>query len=89
MGLMSGNACCELSTHQLCDILVTFISIVQQVAGAVLIVACLLNTTPSFLEFLLCIPWRQLGELYPRQVQPNKLSLHIHAAHECSAPLLS
>lgn len=40
--------------------------LVQQVAGAVLVVACLLNAPPSFLEFLLCIPWRHLGDLYPR-----------------------
>lgn len=39
---------------------------VQQIAGLVLVVACLLNAPPSFLEFLLCVPWRHLGELYPR-----------------------
>ncbi|DBB08446.1 TPA: hypothetical protein ACH3X3_008597 [Trebouxia sp. C0006] len=38
----------------------------QHIAGVALVVACLLNAPPSFLEFLLCVPWRHLGELYPR-----------------------
>ena len=44
----------------------TSASQLQHVAGVALVVACLLNAPPSFLEFLLCIPWRHLGELYPR-----------------------
>ena len=71
---------CQVRSRMKCTspalcLLLTFTSPVQHVAGAVLIVACLLNATPSFLEFLLCIPWRHLGELYPRQVQPNMLDL--------------
>lgn len=50
----------------LCSAVLTFIACMQQVAGTVLSVACLLNAPPSFLEFLLCIPWRHLGGLYPR-----------------------
>ncbi|KAL0041632.1 hypothetical protein WJX79_010152 [Trebouxia sp. C0005] len=38
----------------------------QHIAGVALVVACLLNAPPSFLEFLLCVPWQHLGELYPR-----------------------
>lgn len=46
----------------------------QQVAGAVLVAACLLNVPPSFLEFLLCLPWRQLEDLslrYSVQAAPQ------------------
>lgn len=36
----------------------------QAVAGAALSAAALLNLPPWFLEFLLCLPWARLGELY-------------------------
>ncbi len=38
----------------------------QAVAGAALCVASLLNAPPGFLEFLLCVPWRKLTQLYPK-----------------------
>lgn len=38
----------------------------QAVAAAALVLAALLNAPPGFLEFIICIPWRSLGELYPR-----------------------
>lgn len=37
----------------------------RAVAGAALAVSALLNSPPGFLEFLLCIPWARLPELYP------------------------
>lgn len=37
----------------------------QAVAGAALAASALMNAPPGFLEFLLCIPWRQLPQLYP------------------------
>ncbi|WIA08813.1 hypothetical protein OEZ85_008235 [Tetradesmus obliquus] len=37
----------------------------RAVAGAALAVSSLMNAPPGFLEFLLCIPWRQLPLLYP------------------------
>lgn len=39
--------------------------LLQAVAGAALAVSSLMNAPPGFLEFLLCIPWRQLPLLYP------------------------
>ena len=59
----------KAAPHNCCSqTLLTLVPVVlaQQVAGAVLVIACLLNAPPSFLEFLLCIPWRHLGDLYPR-----------------------
>jgi hypothetical protein len=38
----------------------------QAVAGAALCVAALMNAPPGFLEFLLCVPWRKLSQLYPK-----------------------
>lgn len=38
-------------------------------AGAALAVSALLNSPPGFLEFLLCIPWPRLPELYPRNAE--------------------
>lgn len=38
----------------------------QAVAGAALCVASLMNAPPGFLEFLCCVPWNNLAELYPR-----------------------
>jgi len=37
----------------------------QAVAGAALAASALMNAPPGFLEFLLCIPWRRLPQLYP------------------------
>eukprot|EP00775_Hariotina_reticulata_P008350 gene8350-8535_t len=37
----------------------------RAVAGAALAASCLMNAPPGFLEFLLCIPWSQLPQLYP------------------------
>lgn len=36
----------------------------RAVAGAALTVATLMNAPPGFLEFLLCVPWADLGPLY-------------------------
>lgn len=38
----------------------------RSVAGAALAVATLMNAPPGFLEFLLCVPWAELGPLYLR-----------------------
>lgn len=43
-------------------------SVAKAVASAAMCVACLLNTPPGFLEFLLCVPWRKLSELFPKCV---------------------
>lgn len=40
-------------------------SVLQAVAGAALAASALMNAPPGFLEFLLCIPWRRLPQLYP------------------------
>jgi hypothetical protein len=40
-------------------------ALLQAVAGAALAVSSLMNAPPGFLEFLLCIPWRQLPLRYP------------------------
>lgn len=40
----------------------------QAVAGAALAASALMNAPPGFLEFLLCIPWRRLPQLYPNTV---------------------
>jgi hypothetical protein len=37
----------------------------QAAAGAALAASALMNAPPGFLEFLLCIPWRRLPQLYP------------------------
>lgn len=37
----------------------------RAVAGATLGVASLMNAPPGFLEFLLCVPWASLGQMYP------------------------
>lgn len=39
--------------------------LLQAVAGAALAASALMNAPPGFLEFLLCIPWRRLPQLYP------------------------
>jgi Sec-independent protein translocase protein TatA len=39
--------------------------VLQAVAGAALAASALMNAPPGFLEFLLCIPWRRLPQLYP------------------------
>eukprot|EP00878_Enallax_costatus_P014166 GHUV01014815.1.p1 GENE.GHUV01014815.1~~GHUV01014815.1.p1 ORF type:complete len:1261 (+),score=458.53 GHUV01014815.1:316-4098(+) len=41
----------------------------RAVAAAALAVSALMNAPPGFLEFLLCIPWRQLPQLYPTASQ--------------------
>lgn len=38
----------------------------RSVAAAALAVATLMNAPPGFLEFLLCVPWADLGPLYMR-----------------------
>lgn len=56
---------------------------VQAVAAAALAVSSLMNAPPGFLEFLLCIPWRQLPLLYPavsssaEQQDPEQLLAHL------------
>jgi hypothetical protein len=45
--------------------LVLFHCVLQAVAGAALAASALMNAPPGFLEFLLCIPWRRLPQLYP------------------------
>lgn len=55
----------------------------QAVAAAALAVSALMNAPPGFLEFLLCIPWRQLPQLYPavsgtaEQQHSEKLLAHL------------
>lgn len=41
-------------------------SALQAVASAALAVSALMNAPPGFLEFLLCVPWRKLSQLYPK-----------------------
>lgn len=41
----------------------------RSVAAAALTVATLMNAPPGFLEFLLCVPWAELGPLY---LQPER-----------------
>lgn len=50
----------------------------QAVAAAALAVSALFNAPPGFLEFLLCIPWRKLPQLYPRRWvgAPSRASVH-------------
>lgn len=43
--------------------------IAQAVASAALCVSALLNAPPGFLEFLLCVPWHKLSQLYPTKQQ--------------------
>ena len=43
----------------------------RRVAAAALAVATLMNAPPGFLEFLLCMPWRELGPLYLRPEGPE------------------
>ncbi len=59
----------------------------QAVAAAALAVSALSNAPPGFLEFLLCIPWRKLPQLYPRRCAaaavvplalPPQQQLHCH-----------
>ncbi|GLC37451.1 hypothetical protein PLESTB_001584400 [Pleodorina starrii] len=38
----------------------------RAVASAALAVSALMNAPPGFLEFLLCVPWRKLSQLYPK-----------------------
>lgn len=45
----------------------------QAVASTALALAALLNAPPGFLEFIICIPWRRLAELYPRPLAMEQL----------------
>eukprot|EP00884_Botryococcus_braunii_P020575 jgi/Botrbrau1/7200/Bobra.0300s0026.1 len=38
----------------------------RAVAGAALCIGSLMNAPPGFLEFLLCVPWANLQDLFPR-----------------------
>lgn len=42
------------------------LNVVQAVACATMCVGSLMNAPPGFLEFLLCVPWANLHQLYPR-----------------------
>lgn len=39
-----------------------------------------MNAPPGFLEFLLCIPWRQLPQLYPHNDNSDELLSHLHVS---------
>eukprot|EP00798_Chlamydomonas_sp_ICE-L_P023153 gene23153-30358_t len=50
----------------------------KTVGAAALAVSALLNAPPGFLEFLLCVPWKKLTQLYPKSSIDNLISnLHV------------
>lgn len=57
LGMYTLTSCLWCSNLPLC--------FMQAVAAAALAVSSLMNAPPGFLEFLLCIPWQQLPQLYP------------------------
>ncbi len=63
-------------------------------AAAALAVATLMNAPPGFLEFLLCVPWADLGPLYLRPEREDggagelvipQASSAVHAVLSCWA----
>lgn len=50
------------------------------VAAAALCISSLMNAPPGFLEFLLCIPWKKLSQLYSRDESTDQLLLELHVS---------
>ncbi|KXZ46814.1 hypothetical protein GPECTOR_40g548 [Gonium pectorale] len=54
----------------------------RAVASAALAVSALMNAPPGFLEFLLCVPWRKLSQLYPKSDSIDKLVSNLQVTDE-------
>ncbi|PNH00417.1 hypothetical protein TSOC_013761 [Tetrabaena socialis] len=54
----------------------------RAVASAALAVSALMNAPPGFLEFLLCVPWRKLSQLYPKSDTIDKLVSNLQVTDE-------